>query len=97
MRTFLVERIIPGIGAAKPKELKAIAARSNAAVQGLGRQIKWVQSYVAGDKMFCIYLASDEGLIRKEAEVTGFPADAITEIATIIDPTTAGDGGPDER
>ncbi len=97
MRTFLIERIIPGIGSAEPKELEAIVALSNAAVQELGHQIQWVHSYVAPDKMFCIYLANDEDLIRKDARITGFPADTITEITTIIDPTTATGGGPDQR
>ena len=92
MRKYVIERIIPAIGSAEPAEMKAAAERSNKALKDLGPDIQWVHSYVAGDKTFCIYLTTDESLIHKHAEMTGFPADKITEIKQIIDPTTAGDG-----
>lgn len=93
MRKFVIERTIPAIGSAGRAEMKAAAARSNQSLRELGPDIQWIQSYVAGDQTFCIYLATDESLIRKHAEMTGFPADRITEIRRIIDPTTADENG----
>ena len=91
MRKYVIERIIPAIGKAEPAELKAAAKRSNAALEQLGPDIQWIESYVAGDKTFCIYLATDESMIRRHAELSGFPADIVTEVITIIDPATAAD------
>lgn len=91
MRKFLIERGLPGIGNARNEELKAAARKSNASLQKLGPDIQWVQSYVADDKIFCIYLARDVSLIRRHAEISGFPADRITEIKTMFDPSTAAD------
>jgi hypothetical protein len=89
MRKYVIERIIPAIGSAEPAEMRAAAERSNNALKELGPDIQWVHSYVTEDKTFCIYLTTDERLIHKHAEMTGFPADKITEIKQIIDPTTA--------
>ncbi len=89
MRKFLIEREIPAIGKADKMELRAVARKSNAALKELAPDIQWVESYVAADKTFCVYLAVDEEIVLRHAEISGFPADRITEIAGTIDPTTA--------
>ena len=91
MPKFVIEREIPGAGNLSPQELQGAAAKSNGVLQKLGPDIQWVQSYVAGDKIFCIYNAPSEDLIRKHAELSGFPANRITRVNAIIDPTTADD------
>jgi Protein of unknown function (DUF4242) len=90
MQRFIIEREIPGAGTLEREQLKEAAARSNAALAQLAPDIQWVESYVADDKTFCVYLAKDEALIRKHAEISGFPANRITPIKRLIDPTTAG-------
>lgn len=90
MRKFIIERAIPGAGTLEREQLKEAAARSNAALAELAPDIQWVESYVADDKTFCVYLAKDEAVIRKHAEISGFPANTITPIKRLIDPTTAG-------
>ncbi len=90
MRKYLIERSIPGVGSFDREQLCGAARTSNAALDKLGSGIQWVQSYVSGDKTFCVYLASDEGIIRRHAEISGFPADSISEIRGVIDPATAG-------
>jgi hypothetical protein len=89
MRRFIIERDLPGIGGAASSDLQGAAETSNAALAELGTDIQWLHSYVAGDKTFCVYLATDEELIHKHADLSGFPATTITEIKRIIDPTTA--------
>ncbi len=89
MRRFVIERELPAIGSAAREELKEAAKKSNAALKQLGADIQWVESFVAADKTFCVYLAVDEDIIRKHAEISGFPANKITEIGKMIDPTTA--------
>ncbi len=89
MRKYVIEREIPGIGDLKNQALREGAQRSNAALAQLGSGIQWVHSYVAGDRTFCIYLAEDESLIHRHAELSGFPATRIYEVKRIIDPTTA--------
>ena len=89
MRKFIIERELPAIGSAERQALRAAAQKSNATLKELGPDIQWVESYVANDKTFCIYLAESEDLIRKHAEISGFPANKITEIRRMIDPTTA--------
>ncbi|MGH6905465.1 MAG: DUF4242 domain-containing protein [Geminicoccaceae bacterium] len=90
MQKFIIERAIPEVGSLERAQLKEAAARSNAVLAELAPDIQWVESYVADNKTFCVYLAKDEGLIRKHAELSGFPADRITPIKRMIDPTTAG-------
>jgi hypothetical protein len=87
---FLIERDMPGASQTKPEEFRAGAAKSNAVLRELGPDIQWVQSYVAGDKVYCIYQASSAELIREHAKRSGFPAHRITPIAAVLDPTTAG-------
>jgi uncharacterized protein DUF4242 len=89
MRRYIIEREIPQIGSAERDALRAAAQKSNDVLAKLAPDIQWLESYVAGDKTFCVYLAKDEGIIRKHAEMSGFPASKITEIRKTIDPTTA--------
>ena len=90
MRKFVIERDIPKVGSLEREQLKAASQKSNEALLKVGPGIQWQESYVAADKTFCIYLAENEALIHKHAELSGFPASKITEIKTIIDPTTGG-------
>ena len=89
MKRFMIERQIPKVGTLQEDQLREAAARSNNALHQLGPNIQWVESFVAEDKTFCVYLAQDEALIRRHAELSGFPATKITEIGKTIDPTTA--------
>jgi hypothetical protein len=89
LRKFIIERDIPKVGSLEREQLRAAAAKSNEALAQLAPDIQWVESYVADDKTFCVYLARDEALIRKHAEISGFPATKITEVRKMIDPTTA--------
>ncbi len=88
MKKYVIEREIPKIGSLQREEIKQAAAKSNAVLAKLGPEIQWQESFVSADKMFCVYLAENEGLIRKHAELSGFPAARITEISNTIDPTT---------
>ena len=92
MPKFVIEREIPGAGKMSPEQLQEAAQHSNSVLQKLGTDIQWVHSYVAGDKIYCIYTAPSEDLIRKHAEMSGFPANKITKVAAIIDPTTGESG-----
>ena len=89
MKTYLIERDIPNAGKLTPAQLKAISQKSCSVLQHMGPQIQWIQSYVTGDKIFCVYKAENEDLIREHAKEGGFPANVITEIATTISPATA--------
>lgn len=89
MPKFVIERDIPGAGKLSPAELKAISQKSCGVLSSLGPNVQWVQSYVTGDKVYCIYNATDESLVRRHAELGGFPANKISRVATVIDPTTA--------
>lgn len=89
LRRFVIEREIPKIGSFEQEQLRDAARTSNDALVKLAPKVQWDHSYVAADKTFCIYLAEDEDAIRKHAELSGFPANTITEINSIIDPTTA--------
>jgi len=88
VRRFIIEREIPKVGTLDREQLRGAAAKSNGVLQELGPDIQWVQSYVTDDKIFCVYLAANEGIIRRHAEMSGFPATKITEIRKVIDPTT---------
>jgi hypothetical protein len=89
MKRFVIERNIPGVGQLNAEQLRGAAQKSNAVLNSLGTAIQWQHSYRSKDKLFCVYLAADESLIRQHAELSGFPASAISEVSTIIDPTTA--------
>jgi hypothetical protein len=88
LNRYVIERVIPGIGESTDVQFCGIAKQSNAALAKLGPNVQWIESYIAGDRTFCVYLASGEDMVRKHAEVSGFPADRIIKIETIIDPTT---------
>jgi cell division inhibitor SulA len=89
MRKFIIERELPAIGSAERAALREAAQKSNATLRELGPDIQWVESYVAADKTFCVYLAQNEEIIREHARRSGFPANKITEVRRMIDPTTA--------
>ncbi len=89
LRKFIIERDIPKVGSFEREQLKAAAEKSNSVLRQLGPDVQWVESYVASDKTFCVYLAKDESIIRQHAEISGFPATKITEVKRMIDPTTA--------
>lgn len=89
LRKFVIEREIPKVGTFEREQLRDAAAKSNEVLYQLGPDIQWVESYVADNKTFCVYLAKDEAIIRKHAEISGFPASRITEVKKMIDPTTA--------
>ena len=89
MPRFVIEREFPGAGKLSPQELQAIAQKSCSALDQLGPRIQWVQSFVTGDKIYCVYIASNEQLVREHARQGGFPANSVAEVKSIIDPTTA--------
>jgi Protein of unknown function (DUF4242) len=89
MPKFLIERNIPGAGKLTSEQLTAASQKSCSTLRNIGPDIQWIHSYVTADKLFCIYSAPSEDLIRRHAEESGFPANIITPIKTIIDPTTA--------
>jgi len=86
---FVIEREMPGAGKLSSNELLAASQTSCGVLRQLGPEIQWVHSYVTDDKLYCVYIAPDEAMIRKHAEMGGFPANAISEVRSIIDPTTA--------
>lgn len=90
MPKYLIEREISGAGNLSAGDLKAISQKSCAVLNQLGPQIQWIESYVTGDKIYCVYVADNEQLIREHAQRGGFPANRISEVKTIISPRTAG-------
>jgi len=89
MPKYVIEREIPGVGASTADALQAVSQTSCNVLQELGPKIQWVHSYVTGDKIYCVYIAPNEDLIREHASRGGFPANRISEVKSIIDPTTA--------
>jgi hypothetical protein len=89
MKTYLIERDIPNAGKLTPAQLKAISQTSCSVLKEMGPKIQWIESYVTGNKIFCVYKAENEDLIREHAKKGGFPANVITEISTVISPATA--------
>jgi len=89
MPKYLIEREIPEAGKLSPQELKDISKKSRGVLNEMGPQIQWVQSYVTADKVYCVYIAPNEEMVREHAKRGGFPADRVSEIKSIIDPTTA--------
>jgi len=89
MPKFLIEREIPNAGSLSPEQLRGISQKSCSVLRRMGPKIQWVESYVTGDKVYCVYIAEDEAAIREHAEQGGFPANRISEITSVIDPTTA--------
>jgi len=89
MPRFVIEREMPGAGNLSAQELQGAAQNSCAVLQEMGPQIQWLQSYVTGDKSYCVYIAPNEEMVRQHAQQGGFPANSVAEVKTIIDPTTA--------
>ncbi len=89
MPKFVVEREIPGAGKLTPQELQGISQKSCSVLRGMGPQIQWLESYVTDDKVYCVYIAPNEEAVREHARQGGFPANRISEIRRMIDPTTA--------
>lgn len=89
MKRFLIEREIPAIGTAEPEELQAVARRSVELLKQFRPNIEWIESYVAADKMYCVYLARDEDILRGYVGASGFPADKVNEITSTLDPSAA--------
>ncbi|MET0556461.1 MAG: DUF4242 domain-containing protein [Vicinamibacteria bacterium] len=89
MPKYVIEREIPGAGALSAAELQGISQTSCGVLSKMGPQIQWVQSYVTGDKIYCVYIAPDADMVRDHARQGGFPANSVSEVKTIIDPTTA--------
>ena len=89
MPKYVIEREIPGAGSMSPQDLQAVSQKSCGVLRNLGPQIQWVQSYVTGDKIYCVYIAPNEDMIREHASQGGFPANRISEVKSVIDPTTA--------
>jgi hypothetical protein len=89
MPKFVIEREIPGAGDLTAEELRAVSQKSCGVLQNMGPQIQWVQSYVTGDKIYCVYIAPDAEMVREHAAQGGFPANSVSEVKSVIDPTTA--------
>ena len=89
MPKYVIEREMPGAGQLSAEELRGASQNSCGVLQELGPQIQWVQSYVTDDKIYCVYIAQNENLVRQHAQQAGFPANRVSEVKTIIDPTTA--------
>ena len=89
MPKYVIEREIPGAGKLSPDQLKAISQTSCGVLRNLGPEIQWVHSYVTGDKIYCIYIAPNEQLVREHAKQGGFPANSVAQVTSVIDPTTA--------
>ena len=89
MPKFMIERNMPGVGNLSPADLRGASQKSCGVLRDLGPDVQWVESYVTDDKLYCVYVAPDEGMVRKHAELGGFPADRVSRISRMIDPTTA--------
>ena len=89
MPKFVIEREIPGAGQMSPEQLQAIAQKSCGVLSGMGPQIQWLHSYVADDRIYCVYVAPNEDVVREHARQGGFPANRVSRVRTVIDPTTA--------
>ena len=89
MPKFIIERNMPGLGNLTSAELRGASQKSCGVLRDLGPDIQWVESYVTHDKLYCVYVAPDEEMVRKHAELGGFPADRVSKVQRMIDPTTA--------
>ncbi len=89
MPKFVIERDIPAVGKMSPQQLQGISQKSCSVLRELGPQIQWVQSYITDDKIYCVYVAPDEETVREHAQKGGFPANRISQVRSVIDPTTA--------
>lgn len=90
MPQFVIEREIPGVGSLSDAEAQEVARKSMGVLRDMGPEIKWLHSYVTGDKIYCVYLAPDEETVREHARRGGFPANRVSAVRRLIDPSTAG-------
>ena len=88
MPKFVIERELPGAGSLSADELRTISAKSNEVLAGMSPRAKWLQSFVTTDKIYCVYVADDEAAVREHAECGGFPANVVSQVAAVIDPST---------
>ncbi|MBV7495451.1 DUF4242 domain-containing protein [Pseudomonas sp. PDM24] len=89
MPKYIIERELPGAGALPPQELKAISQKSCDVLREMGPEVQWLESYITGDKIYCVYIAPNEGLIREHAQKGEFPINSVSRVMNVIDPTTA--------
>ena len=89
MPKYVIERNVPGAGKMSPQELQGVSQKSCGVLRNLGPQIQWLESFVTDDKIYCVYIAPNEEMVREHARQGGFPADRVSEVKTMIDPTTA--------
>jgi len=89
MNKYVIERPLPGAGQLSAPELQGIAQTSNEVIEGMAGRVQWIQSYVTDDTIYCVYLGDDEESVREHARLGGFPAEKVSEVATIFDPSTA--------
>ena len=89
MPKYVIEREIPGAGQLSPEQLKGISQKSCGVLSGMGPQIQWVESFVTADKIYCVYIAPNEEMVREHARQGGFPANRVSAVTSIINPTTA--------
>lgn len=89
MPKFIIERNMPGVGKLTSADLQGASRKSSAVLRDLGPDVQWVQSYVTDDKIYCVYIASNEDLVRRHAEIAGFPADSVAAVRSVIDPASA--------
>ena len=89
MPKYVIEREIPGVGKLSAADLQGISQKSCGVLGNMGPQIQWIQSYVTGDKIYCVYIAPNEAMVREHAKQGGFPANSVAEVKAVIDPTTA--------
>jgi len=90
MPKYVVERDMQGVGALSPQEIQAACQSFCATVEEMERKVQWVQSYITDNRVYCVFIAPNEGLVREHARISGFPANRVSEVKTIVDPTTAG-------
>lgn len=91
MKKFIVEREIEGLGNLSQEELQAITRKSNATLKEMNAEYHWLESYITGDKMYCVHIAPDEETVREHARRGGFPVNGVTEVTSVINPTTTGE------
>jgi hypothetical protein len=89
MPRYIIERELPGAGQLSASEMQAVAQKSCDVLRAMGSQIQWLESYVTGDKIYCVYIAPNEAMVREHAQRGGFPANRVSEVKRIIDPTTS--------
>jgi len=88
MPKYIIERGVPGVGASSSDQLKGMAQKSNEVLNELNGQVQWLESYVTDDKIYCVYVAPNEDLVKRHAEMAGFPADKIAKVDAILDPSS---------